>query len=503
MTWNRSRKNWTILRTANDARPRSRYDVTDMPVHAPKRTKIVCTIGPASKDVNTLYKMGQAGMDIARMNFSHGTYDEHRTIFKHLGLAGKRLGKPFGVLQDLQGPKIRVGELPKEGVKLVSGHRVVFGTGSAIASGVIPVTLDSLHRDVKKGERLLLDDGLLEVQVERIDGRHIYTQVIQGGLLTSHKGLNLPGTKLKLPALSDKDRADAAFGVSLGVDMVALSFVRSPDDVRDLRRLLDRKGVNGKRTKIVVKIEKQEAVDRFEEILALTDAVMVARGDLGIETPAANVPVIQKQLIDASRAAGKPVIVATQMLDSMIRNPRPTRAEVSDVANAVMDHADAVMLSAESAAGAYPVEAVRVMADTIVATEASPYDNVNPIDLTMPKGMEEIAGATIRVLVEALDHPPVIVVTDDGRAALEVSSFRPEVPMHAIVTEPHLERFLRLAWGVDPVLVTKKKTVDLTMKAGIEALHRTRSLKRGRAILVVGTEESRREGEIRIEVGKV
>lgn len=474
-----------------------------MPAQAPKRTKIVCTIGPASRDTNTLYKMGQAGMDVARMNFSHGTYEEHRAIFKHVGLVGKRLGKPFGVLQDLQGPKIRVGDLPKEGVKLVTGHRIVFGTGSSVASGVIPVTLDSLHRDVKKGERLLLDDGLLEVEVERVDGRHIYTQVIQGGLLTSHKGLNLPGTKLKLPALSDKDRADAAFGVSLGVDMVALSFVRSPDDVRDLRRLLDKKGPAGKQVKIVVKIEKQEAVDRFDEILPLTDAVMVARGDLGIETPAAKVPVIQKQLIDASRAAGKPVIVATQMLDSMIRNPRPTRAEVSDVANAVVDHADAVMLSAESAAGQYPVEAVRVMAETIRATEASRYDDVNPVDLSVPKGLEEVAGATVRILVEALKHPPVIALSDDGHAALEVSAFRPEVPIHAIVTEPHLERYLRLAWGIDPVCVSKKKTPELMLKAGMDALHRARLLKRGHAILVIGTAETRRDGEIRIEVVKV
>ncbi|MEO5928070.1 MAG: pyruvate kinase [Patescibacteria group bacterium] len=474
-----------------------------MPALVPKRTKIVCTIGPASKDVNTLYKMGQAGMDVARLNFSHGSYEDHRTMFKHLGLVGKRLGKPFGVLQDLQGPKIRVGDLPKEGVKLISGHRAVFATGSSVASGDIPVTLDSLHHDVKKGERLLLDDGLLEVQVERVDGRRIFTQIVQGGLLTSHKGLNLPGTRLKLPAMSDKDRADAAFGVTLGVDMIALSFVRSPDDVKDLRRFLDRKGTAGKQMKIVVKIEKQEAVDRFDEILALTDAVMVARGDLGIETPAAKVPVIQKQLIDASRAAGKPVIVATQMLDSMIRNPRPTRAEVSDVANAVVDHADAVMLSAESAAGAYPVESVRVMAETIRATEASRYDDVNPVDLSVPKGLEEVAGATVRILVEALDHPPVVVLTDDGHAALEVSSFRPEVPIHAIVTEPHLERYLRLAWGVDATCVTKKKTPELMLKAGIEMLHRERLLKRGRAILVIGTAETRRDGEIRIEVAKV
>ncbi|MFA5935867.1 MAG: pyruvate kinase [Patescibacteria group bacterium] len=474
-----------------------------MPIIAPKRTKIVCTIGPASRDPATLFKLGQAGMDVARLNFSHGTYDEHRAMFKHLGLVGKRLGKPFAILQDLQGPKIRVGDLPKEGVKLVTGRTAIFATGSNIASGDIPVTLESLHQDVKRGERMLLDDGLLEVQVQHVEGRRVFTQVIQGGTLTSHKGLNLPGTKLSLPALSDKDRADAAFGVSLGVDFIALSFVRSPEDVKDLRRLLDRKGPKGKRIKIVVKIEKQEGVDRFDEILPLTDAVMIGRGDLGIETPAANVPVIQKQLIAACREAGKPVIVATQMLDSMIRNPRPTRAEVSDIANAVTDHADAVMLSGETASGSYPVEAVRVMADTIRATEASRFDDVNLVDVTAPKDMDDVVGATVRVLVEALEKPPVVVLSDDGRAVHDISSFRPETPVHAIVTDPHMERVLQLTWGVQPICISHKKTPELLLKAGLEALRKAKRLKHGqRLILVSGTAASRRDGVVRVEITK-
>lgn len=469
---------------------------------AHKRTKIVCTIGPASRDVQTLFKMGQAGMDVARLNFSHGTYDEHRTMFKHLGLVGKRLGKSFAVLQDLQGPKIRVGNLPKEGVKLASGQRAVFATGSAIASGDIPVTLDSLHRDVKKGEHLLLDDGLLEVVVERVEGRRVFTEILHGGLLTSHKGLNLPSTKLKLPALSDKDRADTAFGVTLGVDYIALSFVRSPDDVKDLRRFLDRKGNAGKRIRIIVKVEKQEAVDRFDQILPLVDAVMVARGDLGIETPASSVPVLQKQLIAASRAAGRPVIVATQMLESMIRSPRATRAEVSDIANAVIDHADAVMLSGETAAGSFPVEAVRTMADTIAATEASRFDDVNAEDLTSPKNLDDAVGTTIRLLTDVLQKPPIVVLSDDGRAVMDASMFRPEVPIYALVAEPALERALRLVWGVSPVLVPKKKHIDQMLRGGLMVLHREKRLKKGqRMILVSGTEETRREGIVRVEVG--
>lgn len=468
-----------------------------------KRTKIVCTVGPASKDVNTLFKMGQAGMDVARLNFSHGTYDDHTKLFKYLNLVGKKLGKPFGILQDLQGPKIRVGNLPAEGVKLVAGKQAIFATGANIPAGDIPVTLDSLHQDAKKGETFLLDDGLLEVLVEKIEGRRIITQVVQGGLLTSHKGLNLPGTKLRLPALSEKDRADAIFGTKLGVDFVALSFVRSPDDVKDLRKLLDKHGPNGKRIKIVVKIEKPEAVERFSEILPLTDVVMVARGDLGIETPAARVPVVQKQLIAACRASGKPVIVATQMLDSMIRNPRPTRAEVSDVANAVADHADAVMLSGESASGAHPVEAVKIMAETISEFEASSFDNLNPVDVTSPRDIPEVIGATVRVLVEALSSPPVVVATASGRTALEVSSFRPEVPVYALTFDAHIQRMLRLVWGIEAHLLPRKKTPDLMVSSGLAMLKAKKLLKSGQRIVIVTGAPSGKPGSAnRIEIGK-
>lgn len=467
-----------------------------------KRTKIVCTVGPSCRDAETLFKMGQAGMDVARLNFSHGTYEEHTRLFKHLNLVGKRLGQPFGILQDLQGPKIRVGVLAKEGIKLVAGSQAVFATGSNVASGDIPVTLESLHQDTKKGERWLLDDGLLEVEVTRIEGRRIHTEVVQGGLLTSNKGLNLPTTKLRLPALSDKDRADAVFGAKLGVDYTALSFVRSPEDVKDLRRLLDRRGSNGKRIKIIAKIEKQEAVDRFEEILPLVDVVMIARGDLGIETPAARVPVIQKQLIAACRLQSKPVIVATQMLDSMIRNPRPTRAEVSDVANAVVDHADAVMLSGESASGVYPVEAVRAMSDTIKAIESSSFDNLNPVDLTSPRNVPEVIGATVRVIVEALGRPSVVVATASGRTAIDTSAFRPEVSIHALTFDPHVQRLLRLVWGVEPYLLPRKKTPELMVSAGLQLLRSRKLLKAGQRVVIVTGSSSGKPGSAnRIEIG--
>jgi pyruvate kinase len=300
-------------------------------------------------------------MDVARLNFSHGTIEEHGRFVKRLRMAGARLDRSFGILQDLQGPRIRVGELPTAGIRLMAGGAAVFTTDSRPGVQEIPVTFSLLHANLVKGSRILLDDGTLEVRVERIDGRRIHTEVVTGGLLTSHKGMNFPGTNLLIDALTSKDRSDAVAGVKLGVDWIALSFVRSAQDVRGLRRILDRRGSTGKKIKIIAKIEKQEAVDHLEEILTVVDGVMVARGDLGIETALASVPVLQKQIVDACRAQAIPVIVATQLLASMVQNPQPTRAEVSDVANAVIDHADAVMLSAETASGMHPVEAIAIM----------------------------------------------------------------------------------------------------------------------------------------------
>lgn len=450
-----------------------------------KRTKIVCTVGPSSREVATLVRLGHAGMDVARLNFSHGTHEDHASIVKHLELAGRRLGRPFTLLQDLQGPKIRVGDLPPKGVMLVTGKSAVFTTSAEPAPGDIPVTLPSLNTDVKKGQRILLDDGLLEVRVLRVEGRRVMTEVVQGGLLTSHKGLNLPGASLRIPAVSEKDRADAVFGVKLGVDYIACSFVRSAKDVLDLRRLLDRMGPRGRLTRIIAKIEKQEAVDRFDEILDVVDGIMVARGDLGVETAASSVPVVQKQLIARCRERAIPTIVATQMLYSMTTNPRPTRAEVSDVANAVADHADALMLSNESATGQYPVEAVQVMADTIRSVESSNFDNVDTVNLQAPKNVPEVIGTTVRVIVEALGRVPVVVATLTGRTAREVSACRPEVTILALAPDERVSRSLRLIWGVDPIVQKTTKTPERLAKDGLEALKRARKLKKGQRVVVV------------------
>ena len=449
----------------------------------------MCTIGPASHDVSTMVALGKAGMDVARLNFSHGTHADHRQLYSRLQQAGKKLGRPFTILQDLQGPKIRVGNLPKEGVKLVAGKSAVFSTSTFPKPGDIPVTLHRLHHDVQVGEHLLFDDGLLEVIVRKVDGSRIVTEVITGGVLLSHKGLNLPGTSLHIPALSKKDRDDAVFGASLGVDFVALSFVRSAEDVKGLRKLLlSTRG--GKMTRIIAKIEKREALENFGKILPLIDAVMVARGDLGIETPAAQVPVVQKQLIDACRELGKPVIVATQMLDSMQRNPRPTRAEISDVANAVADHADAVMLSGETASGQYPVEAVSIMSETIRNMEATSYDDLNPLRIPFPT--DEVHGCSLsaRLLVDALRLQHVVVMGTESMA-MALSSFRPEVQIHAIAKDARQARQWQLSWGIcSHVLSSLKLNAAFFAKIG---------LKRGMSYGVLLEEK----GRFAIEVRKV
>ncbi|MCC7357688.1 pyruvate kinase [Candidatus Uhrbacteria bacterium] len=432
-----------------------------------KRTKIVCTIGPSSHDISTMVELGQAGMDVARLNFSHGTHADHRRLYERLQTAGKQLGRPFTILQDLQGPKIRVGNLPKEGIKLVVGKSAIFSTSVFPKPGDIPVSLHRLHHDVKSGEHLLFDDGLLEVVVRKIDGARIHTDVIIGGTLFSHKGLNLPGTSLHIPALSKKDRDDVIFGASLGVDYVALSFVRSAEDVKGLRKLLlTTRG--GKNTRIIAKIEKREALENFGKIVPFIDAVMVARGDLGIETPAAEVPVVQKQLIDACREIGKPVIVATQMLDSMQRNPRPTRAEVSDVANAVVDHADAVMLSGETAGGLYPVDSVKIMCETIRNMEATSYDNLSPLNVSFPTDEVHAFSLSTRLLVDAL-HLSHVVVSANDLFVRTFSSFRPEVQIHALTKDERLARQWRLSWGVCPhVFISKTLSPASLSKIGLK-----------------------------------
>ncbi len=424
----------------------------------PKRTKIVCTIGPASSSEEVLRALIGAGMNVARLNFSHGTHDEHAELIRRIRAVADELEEPVAILQDLQGPKIRVGVLPPEGVVLEAGARVSFTTGKAdIAKRKLPVTYERLHEDVKPGERILLDDGLMSAKVLTVEGRDVSCEIVDGGTLTSHKGVNFPDSTLRASSITAKDEEDLVFGISQGVDWVALSFVRTAEEIRDLRRRIrshqEKDPEPGTPVLVVAKIEKGEGVRNIDSILEEADGIMVARGDLGIEMPAEQVPIIQKALIAKCLGASKPVIVATQMLDSMIRNPRPTRAEVSDIANAVIDHADAVMLSGETANGKYPVEAVKIMARVIVETEATSLDDLGmpPFDGAGGTPADAIA-RTAGILAREVGAKAILVMSSSIQAARRVSRYRPERTIHAIVGTDRACRQLNLSWGVAPTV---------------------------------------------------
>lgn len=433
-----------------------------------KRTKIVATIGPASESKAMLAKLVRAGMNVCRLNMSHGTHAWHAAALRRIRAVAQETGEPLAVLCDLQGPKIRVGDLPEAGVTLLVGKPVTFTTATTrYDEKKIPLTYRDLHADVRAGERILLDDGLLEVLVVKVRGRDITCTVVVGGMLTSHKGMNLPETSLAIPALSPKDAKDVAFAVERGADWVALSFVREAADVLALRKRIARLGGRQPHSasaprgvpKIIVKIEKPEAIANFDAILQAADGIMVARGDLGVELPAEEVPLHQKMIIEQTRAAGKPVIVATQMLDSMIRNPRPTRAEVSDVANAIMDHTDAIMLSGESATGKYPLEAVAMMRKIAEEVEPTPYDDVGPARAR--RGRWEPADVVAESAALLAAHVPgvagILVATTTGRTALRVARFRPQLPVYAATPDAMTQRQLNCSYGIVPLCVSMER----------------------------------------------
>lgn len=469
-----------------------------------KRTKIVCTIGPASRSVSVLTKMVRAGMDVARLNFSHGTHSDHLELLRNVRKASRIAKRPVAILQDLQGPKIRVGVLPKEGIKLKQGKEVVLSTSRRVGDGLIPVGYPRFHEVVGKGDPILLDDGQMELTVLAKRGRDIRCKVKAGGVLLSNKGINIPDAKVLIPSLTEKDIDDLEFGIKNKVDLVALSFVQDASDVVKLRRLINKfeNKYFGKKvwpTKIIVKIEKKRAVENFSAILAETDGVMVARGDLGIETPIQDVPLIQKDLIKKCLEAAKPVITATQMLDSMSRVPRPTRAEVSDVSNAVIDHTDAVMLSQESATGKYPVETVRTMADIIEDTEESPFDDliregINGKDLSIDVA---ICSAATR-LSKSCSASAILVATLSGYTARVVSRYRPELAIVVTAESEKVRRQLCLSWGVVPFVMPKVANVDQLINRGVSKVKRESLLKKGEKMVIIGGQPVGQSGNVNL-----
>jgi len=421
-----------------------------------RKTKIVCTLGPSSCTEKKIKEMARAGMDVARLNFSHGDYDFHQGLINLIRKISAQIGKPLCILQDLQGPKLRVGELLKGRIHLKAGEIFVLTSKPMVGDERRAfVSYPYLAQDAKAGDKILLADGTIILQVQQLKDGEVYTRVEQGGYLKSHQGVNLPGINLRISALTDKDKQDLAFGVSQKVDWVALSFVRKGFDLLELKAEL---GNLNSDIPVIAKLEKPEALENLEEIMNLTDGIMVARGDLGVEIPLEQVPHVQKELISKSREQGKPVITATQMLESMTKSIRPTRAEVSDVANAIMDGTDAVMLSEETAAGDYPVEAVAMMAKIAETTEQylKPFREISRERYR--ENLLEVLSMAACEISSNLKTKAIIVGSTSGRTARVTSSFRPRVPIIAASEEESTVNRLMLSWGVFPQLTGSAQT---------------------------------------------
>ncbi|MGA7192630.1 MAG: pyruvate kinase [Anaerolineales bacterium] len=455
-----------------------------------RKAKIVATIGPASQDEVVLERLILAGVNVARMNFSHGTHEEHAERIAIIRRISEKLNKPVGILQDLQGPKIRVGELPAP-LQLSEGeiiHLYATGTTPPLGDGQkIPVDFHQLFDSVRTSDRLLLDDGRLTLEVVSVKELSLVARVVVGGPLSSHKGINLPGVRLRIPGFTEKDQDDLAFGISQNVDAVAISFVRSAEDVKKVRYAMERFSNSKRQPLLIAKLEKPEAMDNLDSILDQVDGVMVARGDLGVELPPERVPALQKHIIRVANASGKLVITATQMLESMIYNPLPTRAEASDVANAIFDGTDAVMLSAESASGKYPVEAVQMM-DRIVREAESHFlewgQEATASEETTADDAVSMARAA-QALANDKNVTAIACFTMQGQTAWLISKIRPRVPIMAFT--PVLETWRRLAflWGVNPHRVPFANSLEEMLNYVDSSLMRSEVVKSGEQVVLV------------------
>ena len=451
---------------------------------ARRRTKIVATIGPASGDSDRLRALAEAGMDGARLNFSHGSHSHHAERVETVRAIQEEIGRPLALIADLQGPKLRVGHLD-EPVQLRSGEEVELVGGESAPNGAVPVSPAVIGDVLRPGHDVLIDDGLIRLKVEEVAHGRARCEILVGGQVLSHKGVNLPGVPVPIPSLTQKDVSDLELALSLGVDFVALSFVRAAADVRDLRRLIEEAGSNAH---VIAKIEKAEAVDALDAVLAESDGVMVARGDLGVEIGPAAVPLLQKRIILKALERGKPVITATQMLESMIHNAEPTRAEASDVANAILDGTSAVMLSGETAVGEYPVEAVTTMDKIARAVEPSlGYRHQLPDareDPTIGRAMSNAACD----LAEALGAKALLVPTFTGRTASAVARLRPQRPIIGLTHHRHSLRHMAIEWGVTPIEVPEAANVEDLWASSLDAARESGLVEPGdRVVITAGT----------------
>lgn len=483
-----------------------------------KKTKIVATIGPASEKKETLKKMIAGGMNVARLNFSHNVYKHHEMLIRRVREVANELGRPVTILQDLQGPRIRVGQVPDNGIVVKEGEKVIlYHTDKAVGknSKKIPIHYARLASDIKAGERILIEDGLIELKVEKVSGREVYCVVEIGGVIKTHKGINFPDSHLRIDAITEKDWADLEFGINHDVDFVALSFVSSARDILRLRReilRLEKKHKKIKRnakkpqTKIVAKIERRDAIKNLDKILKAADAAMVARGDLGIELPFEDVPLLQKEIIHNCNVLGKPVIVATQMLDSMIRNPLPTRAEVSDVANAILDGTDAIMLSGESATGKYPLQAIKAMkriAQEVEPTEFKIQQELEP-KLKRIKTATDFTAYNAQDTAEKLKVKAIICLTDDGVVTRSISRYKTKIPVLAFTENERLRHQLNLSWGVEAYQIKFSRQYQQTAARALALVKMEKRIKKGDTVIVCCGGTSKRFGKDNfLEVFKV
>lgn len=425
-----------------------------------RKTKIVCTIGPASESVEKLKELMLAGMNVARFNFSHGTHEEQKVKYERVLRAREELRLPVATLLDTKGPEIRLRDFEGGKVELTAGQRFVLTTEEMLGTvEKAAISYKNLKNDISVGTTILIDDGLIEMTVEEIEGEEIICRVINGGFVSNHKGVNVPGAILSMPYISETDKADILFGIELGFEFIAASFARCKEDILELRKILKEHGSD---MKIIAKIENMQGINNLEEILEVSDGIMVARGDMGVEVPLEEVPVLQKKMIKMANAQGKHVITATQMLESMIKNPRPTRAEATDIANAIYDGTTAIMLSGESAAGKYPVEAVKTMAKIAECAEKD-IDYISRMKKNSVENKEEITTAIAYATCSAamdLKAAAIITVTMSGFTAAAISRFKPKCPIIGCSTRQRVSRQLNLLWGVNPLCIREENTAE-------------------------------------------
>lgn len=468
------------------------------------KTKIVATVGPTSNSKEMLRALIKEGVDVFRLNFSHGTHEDHLKVIQHVRELNKELGTRICLLQDLQGPKIRVNEM-EPNVVIERGQDLVITTKEVLGNNkLVSTSYKSLPKDVKVGDMILIDDGKIELKVKEVRTDEVLTEVVYGGVLKSRKGINLPFTKVSAPSLTEKDLKDLEFGIQNDVDWIALSFVRKAFDIQSMRAIIDS---HKSPARIVAKIEKPEALSNIDEIIAETDGVMVARGDLGVEIWMEEVPMVQKMLVEKCNKAGKPVIVATQMMESMIENPRPTRAETNDVANAVMDGADALMLSAETASGKYPLEVIRSMVRTVASVEKNPkiYYHFRSVDKNSPKYIHDNFVLAACKLAKDVGAKAIVGMTQSGYTAFQSSAYRPNANIFVFTSNESLLNKINLVWGSQAYFYDKTNSTDETIADVESTLKRDGHVKSGDIIIILASmpiHEKARTNTLKINVVK-